>query len=156
FKRLDWSIERYVMFAVPLMIVVLVVALHQRRLALRGLAIAGAVVVVPLLATPDVRLALEEGAQVRTKKYLHDAIALATAPAIALVAALVIGAGLWIVARARPSRTVAITGALLGVVLVIQSAAIWNWHVDYTDTLRSEFPSSLSWVDDNAGGTVNR
>ena len=66
FETSTWSIERYVMYAVPLLIVLTVVALDQRRLAVRELAIAGAVVVLPLLATPEIRLALEERAQFGT------------------------------------------------------------------------------------------
>ena len=155
-KGLDWSIERYVMYAAPLLIVLTVVALDRRRLTVRELAIAGGVVVLPLLATPEIRLALEEGAQFGTWKHLDSLLGLGTGPAIALVGALVVGAGVLLVDRAEPARAVLAAGTVLLVVFAVQSQAIWNWHVDYTDKFRSQYPADLSWVDNSAPGPTTR
>lgn len=155
-KGITWSIERYVMYAAPLLLVLLIVALEQRRLSVRQMAITGVVVVIPLLAVPRIRLALEERAQFGTAKHLDAAFGLAAGPAITLVGALVIAAGLMLVAHARPRQSVLGAGALLLLVLLIQSQAIWHWHIDYTGKFRSQFPDDLSWVDSQAGGPVSR
>jgi hypothetical protein len=156
YETLSWSIERYVIYAVPLLFVATLTGIYQRHLPAGLLAISSAVVALPLLATPEVRVALEEQAQFGTWKHLDEVLGFATGPALALVAAVVAGAGILLVARARPQVAVLGAGGVLLAVLLVQSQAIWHWHLDYADRFRAQLPASLSWVDDKAGGPTTR
>ncbi len=149
---LPWSIERYVQYAVPLLLILLFAALERGRMRAAWLGAAGVAVALTLVATPEIRQAFEERAQFA----VSDLVGADPWIALTLAALLIVGASVLIVMRLRGSRAVLAIGGLLLVVLALQSQGIWRWQIDLTDQVRAQYPASLSWVDDNAGGPVTR
>lgn len=149
---LAWSIERYVVYAVPLMLVLLFAGLERGRLPVVWLGGVGLGIAFTLLAAPEIRLAVEERAQFAVSDLLG------TEPwvALTLMTLVVVGIAVAVIARLPGARAVYAMGGLLLVVLLAQSQGIWRWQIDLTDQVRAEYPASLSWVDDNAKGPVSR
>ena len=156
FPGLEWGIERYVVYAVPLMLVTLVAGLDRAMLPWRRLGLAGAGVAVTLFAAPDVRQAVEQRAWYATTKLVDGIFGLSGGAALGFAALLVAGLATLIVARTSPARAVLAVGALLLLAFLVQAQWIWRWQIDFTQQIRAQYPPSLSWVDDNAGGPVTR
>ena len=150
------GIQRYVVYAVaPALLLTLVLA-GDRRLLLRpqvlGVAALGAIV---LLARPAIAMIGEERAAWATSFRVHQLLGLAAAPALALVALLLLAVTAWIVARAAaPARAVAGVTALLLVVLAVQDQAAWHQMTTTAKVFRSQLPGDLDWIDRQADGPV--
>ena len=150
--EVSWSIERYVQYAIPLLLVLLFTALDRGRIPALWLAGAGAAIGASLLATPDVEQAFEERARFATS----DVVGASPALSLALAAFIISGAAFLILTRAPRARVVYAVGGLLLAVFALQSQSIWRVQVDISQQVRAQYPPSLTWVNDNAPGPVTR
>jgi hypothetical protein len=148
-----WGIERYMAYAVPLLLVLLVVGLTQYDFPpLRTLA--GAVAATfGLLLAPMVGDISEERAVGATTSRVRDLLSSAS-PRVSLwlVATLMcVLVAVYYVVR-KPGRS-ALAGVVIGtlfVVLVAQAATAWQFSIHLQRSWRTAFPRSLTWVDDHS------
>ena len=156
YPGLDWSIERYIQYPIPLLLVLLFAAIERGRLPFVWLGAASAGVTATLLLSPDVRQAVEQRAIYASEKLVDGVTGIGTAPALVLGALLVSGTATLLVARLPPARAVLAVGVLLLLTFVVQAQWAWRWQIDFTKQVRAQYPASLTWVDDHAKGPVSR
>ncbi len=154
-----WHIERYVVYLLPLAIIVSAAALVRGLLSSRAAAIAGAALAAAMLFAPGDR-EVEEELSTYALTHLGDRLFGLSAQLSLVLATL--AAGLAVVAALRASRptspagrTAALAGAL-GVALLVLSGPAWTWKTDIARGWRSAFPSNLAWTDDEAGAPLAR
>ena len=144
-----WGIERYIAYAVPLAILLAVVAFTRPDLVrARTLAIAAAASLTLLLA-PRVQDVSEERAVGATIRRVHDIASGASAGISLFVVALLV-CGLAALALRRSANAGVAVAAGLFVVLAAQSATAWQQANHLAGTWRTNFPSDLAWVDSHS------
>lgn len=151
-----WSIERYVVYCVPLLLVAFVVLLARSLVDWRRIAaVTGGAVVLALLI-PGVRSYIEEPALFGLNRRMDAVLGTSTATSVTIVVivlGLLVGLVVWRFA-ARPGFAVGLAALLTGAVLLVQSQATWAHRDASTEFWRAGFPADLSWVDAKAGGDV--
>jgi hypothetical protein len=157
-RLVPWHIQRYIEYAIPLLLVAMTVVVAWRRVVLRDLAIAGAVATLVLLAVPGVRNAGEERGVFGIQERVNDVLGSSAGVSLAIVAALLIGCAALTIVRlgARPLAAAVVVSTLVLVVYLVQAQVVWPWQDDTTSSWRAGFPADLSWVDDAAGGDAAR
>lgn len=150
FWQTEWSIERYVMYCVPLLLVLMTTLLARGLVDWRHLAAVAVGAAVIALLIPSVRSYIEEPALFGLNRRTDALIGASAAVGMALVL-LLVAAGVVLAIRRWPSRpqaVVAVAALLTGVVLVVQSQSTWAHREASTSYWRSGFPESLSWIDE--------
>jgi hypothetical protein len=153
---IGWSIERYVEYAIPLLLVAAVLAVSTQAVEVRRLAVIGGVTALAMLATPSIKQVIEERAQYGTWKALDEVLSVDPWLALTAVALIVVALCVWLVRRWPPLGAAVGISAVVLVVFVIQGRAIWNWQLDFAAAIRDEYPAQLDWVDRHAGGPTSR
>ena len=149
-----WHIERYVVYVLPLLNVLVVAALTRGLIGLRAALGASVVVGAALLAAPGVREAEEELATYAIA-HLGDALLGLSAPVSLLLAALLAGGALAAAAR-RGGDGAAVAGGALLLALVVLAVPAWTWKTDIARGWRAAFPADLAWTDHRAGPPLAR
>jgi hypothetical protein len=145
------AIGRYVTYAVPLALVLLVVLLRDRAALLPAASwVVAALGALLLVLRPAVQMMGEERATWGLAYRLHQGAGVGVAVGL-VVASLVLVA----LAALAPRRRAAVVAAVaVGLVLVVQSQAAW-WQMTTTGTsFRSVMADDLEWVDHHATGDV--
>jgi hypothetical protein len=153
----DFGIQRYVEYAVPLLLVsMLVVATRREFVEPWAYAVAAGIALIELFggkAFPEE----EWGAAAIAEA--GDYLGLSPWVSVAL-AALALGLlAVWLVRswdRAVFGRAALAVGLLTGVVLVLQSANTWHRWISISDNWQGGFPADLRWLDKTAPGPVTR
>ncbi len=156
--RVPWHIQRYVEYALPLLLVTMTVVITWRRVAVRELAIAGTAATLFLLATPGVRNAGEERGLFGLQERVNSVLGTSAGQSVALVSALLVAVALIAALRLR-DRPVAALGAVslsMLAIFAVQGQVIWHFQDDTSSSWRAGFPKSLSWVDEATSGPVAR
>jgi hypothetical protein len=150
FWQTEWSIERYVMYSVPLLLVLMTAVLTRGLVDWRRLAWVAAAAAVLSLLIPEVRSYIEEPALFGLNRRTDSLLGVSPGVGMALVLLVVAGGVALAIHRwASSPQTVAVLAALLtGAVLVAQSQSTWAHRDASTSYWRSGFPASLSWLDD--------
>jgi hypothetical protein len=143
---LDFPIQRYIEYAVPLTLVLMVVGVQRRDLlAPAAWYVAGALAVATLLGA--IREPLE-GRALYSVVELGSLFGASTQVAALVLVGLLAFGGTFLVLRAQDaSRAAWVGGALVLGVLALQSANGWLWQIHRTHEWRATFPSDLSWID---------
>lgn len=149
-----WIIERYVVYLVPLLFLVLVLAPGRvgRREALAGAGVAGAA----LLFVPEVGL-IAEGRGTAAARFLAQDV-FSDRPRVGvfvLGSALAFGVA-WLFSeqankRTSEKRQLVIAVVLLAVLLATTVRAV-RFDLDYAHDKRADLPAELDWVDKATGG----
>lgn len=153
-----WHIQRYIEYALPLLLVTMTVLIAWRRIAVRELAIAGAVATLILLATPGVRDVQEERGLFGIQERVNSILGTSAGVSLALVAALLAGIALLAVSRLRdrPHAALGVISGSLLVVFLVQAQILWPWQEKVTSSFRAGLPPNMSWIDDEVGKDVAR
>jgi len=155
FTPATWGIQRYVFYAVPLLLVLgTLVAQRPRLVPAPALAAGAAVTLLVLLARPAITMIGEERAAWATGYRLHQLLGVGVGPSLALVALLTAGALGALRIRARGGSVAVGATAIVLLVLVVQSQASWHQLLRTTRTFRATFPTDLAWVDHHGSGPV--
>jgi len=153
----QWSIQRYVMYAVPLLFV-LATVVAPRAAGYRWPLLAGAAIVVAsVAAAPELRSALEERAVYATDTRVGAVLGGSTAVSLAALAILSCAAvAAWWLApvRRRVGSALPVMAGVVFAVLALQSEAVWQWQISLTNQLRDSAPAPLRWLDQNATADV--
>jgi len=153
-----WHIQRYIEYPLPLLLVAMTVVIVWRRVAVRELAIAGAVATLVLLATPGVRDVQEERGLFGLQERVDSILGTSAGVSLALVSALLVAVALIATARLRdrPTAALGVVSVSILTVFLVQAQVLWPWQNRVTDSFRAGLPANLSWVDDEVGGDVAR
>lgn len=151
FPGLTWHIQRYEMYALPLLFAAVVVGLWRGFGSWRALAAAAALIAVALLFAPDVSNVGEQLAQFATERRVHALLGTSTGVSLTLAALVLgaIGAAALHAAHGRgDSRlAVAVVLATTFAVLLVQDQRMWSWTTYQANALRSQYPHDMQWVD---------
>jgi hypothetical protein len=160
------GIGRYVTYAVPLALILATVLITHPRLLTRASLLAAGALALTLLARPGVEMMGEERSTWATAYRVHQVLGLGPGPALTLVAlaTLATAVALWHrgtrevgarpARRMDPTRAAFVLGAVVAVVLVVQSQASW-WQMGGTgSSFRTTLPADLEWVDHHTSGPV--
>lgn len=156
FWETNWSIERYVMYCVPLLLVAMTVVLARGLVAWRTLAgVAGGAALLALFI-PGVRSYIEEPALFGLNRRTDALLGASAAVGMTVVLALAVGGVALAIHRwaSRPQAVATVAAALTGLVLVVQSQSTWAHRDASTSYWRSGFPASLTWLDDQVDEDV--
>lgn len=156
FWDVGWSIERYVVYGVPLLLVAFVVLLARGYADVPRIAAVSAGAVVIALLIPGTRSYIEEPALFGLNRRMDALLGTSTATSVTIVV-IVLGVLAALAVRrfaSRPGMAVGLAAILTAVVLVVQSQATWAHRDASTEFWRAGFPADLSWVDHRAGGDV--
>ncbi len=154
-----WHVERYVEYAVPLLLIATVVIAARRLAAWRDIAVVTlALGLLLLLVAPPVRNAVEERG-IYALGLRFDGLLGASAPTALLLTTFLAGAAaVAVMARTEPAarRHLAVTGfaLIVGAILLVQSQAGWAWQLDRGSANRRLHPRDLAWVDHAVDGPV--
>jgi hypothetical protein len=144
-----WGIERYIAYAIPLAILLTLVAFTRPDLV-RGRTVGvAAAASLTLLLAPRLQDISEERAVGATIRRVHDIAGGASAGVSLLVVALLV-CGLTALTLRRSANAGLAVAAGLFVVLAVQSATAWQQTNHIVSTWRTNFPSDLSWVDSHS------
>lgn len=149
FAGVDWSIQRYVEYSLPLLYVLVVAGIWRRLLAPRLLAIVTGLVALVLLTTPQIKNIQEQRGTFGLVRRLDQLLGVSPGLAMALVAVITGGILLLVLTRTRATRTSILTAfvVLTGLVFVVQNQAGWHWQREQSQVWRDGFPKDLSWID---------
>jgi uncharacterized membrane protein YjdF len=155
--EIEFSIQRYVEYVVPMFIVcMLVVAARREFVQPWAYAV---VVAVALLALLGAELFIGEQWTAGAMGEIGDYAGLSRWQSVA-VATFVLGLlAVWLVRRlgsSSTSRAPLAVGLLTGAVLVLLSANTWHRFLTIDSKWHSGFPSDLRWLDKAAGTPVSR
>jgi hypothetical protein len=150
-----WAIGRYVMYAVPLALVLATVLVARPALLTRTALVAAGAAALALLARPDILMMGEERASWGLTYRLDHLLGLGAAAGLTLTALALLG----LVALLRhrgtaPGPAALVAAAATGLVLVVSSQAAWWQMLDTGDSFRSTMPADLEWVDHHASGPL--
>jgi hypothetical protein len=157
---LAWSIQRYMVYAAPMLLLFCIVAFTRPGLVTVKLLVLTFVLAFGLLLTPEVQERTEERAVFATVERIRDIVPPATAgTAMTVVGGLLVGIAmfaLWSGTR-RPGadRPPVAVGLALLVLLGAQSATAWTWQHYVASMTRSSLPDDLGWVDHHTTGRVS-
>jgi hypothetical protein len=149
------AIERYVVYVLPLaLLVTFVIAVTPGLLSRWALGV-GAAAMLVLLARPAVGEMGEERANWATSFRVHQVLGLSIGPALALVGLLLVAAVAVVFVRvAAPGRRALVLGGVLLAVFVVQDQAAWHQTTRTASTFRATLPADLEWVDHHSSGPV--
>lgn len=149
------AIQRYVVYAAPLLLVLAVVVADTRVVPLRTAAIAGTVVALLGFAAPAVGKVIEERGLYGLWLRFGDTLGASAGVAVGVVGLVAVGIALALLARTRPNTAALGIGAVIAVVLLVQSQAGWKWQLDLARAFRAQYPS-LTWLDADTKPGVSR
>lgn len=149
------AIQRYVVYAAPLLLITAVVVAQAGVVPLRTAVIGSMSVALLGFATPAVAKAVEERGVYGLWLRIGDGLGLSAGAAVGLVGVVAIGVTLALLWRARPWMTATGVGALTLAILLVQSQAGWKWQIDITRAFRAQYPS-MTWLDDRTNPGVTR
>jgi hypothetical protein len=146
------AIGRYVTYAVPLALILLVVVLRDRRLLTRASYVVAALGAVAFAFRPAVQMMGEERATWSLSYRLHQVFGVDVAAGLVVVSLMLVA--LAYVMRREGRRGALVVAGVVGLVLVVQSQAAW-WQMTTTGkSFRSVMADDLEWVDHHARGDV--
>ena len=151
FQGVDWSIQRYVEYRLPLLYVVVFAGIWRGLLSARLALGATTLIAGVLLATPGIQNIQEQRGVFGLVRRADQLFGASPGPTMALLA-LVLGAATLLAVRlihGRSERAVLIAAlvVLTGAVFAVQDQAGWQWQINQARVWRSGFPSDLSWID---------
>ena len=160
FPGVDWSIQRYVEYSLPLLYILVVAGIWRGLVGMRLVALATTIVAGGLLLTPEIQNIQEQrgtfGLVRRADQLLGVQPGLAMA-LVALVSGGVVVLTLFLTRRATSRRALlAVVVVVTGLVFAVQDQAGWNWQINQSKAWRAEFPSDLSWIDRATDEPVGR
>ena len=152
FEGVDWSIQRYVEYSLPLLYVLVVAGIWQGLVAARLVALVTGVVAAR--AAADAADPEHPGAarDLRAHPPRRPA-ARRSRPGVAMALIAVLVGGV-VAARdaqrraRRASRCSRRSSCSRGAVFAVQNQAGWNWQREQSQVWRDGFPDDLSWIDD--------
>jgi hypothetical protein len=151
FQTVDWSIQRYVEYSLPLLYVLVVAGIWRSLVATRLMLIATGIVAVVLLFTPAIQNIQEQRGTFGPLRRADTLLGLGPGITMALIALIAGGGTLLAVryVRSRSARTVMLTAVLAftGMVFAVQNQAGWAWQLEQSQVWRDGFPKKLSWID---------
>ena len=151
FEHVDWSIQRYVEYSLPVLYVVVVAGIWRGLVATRLVLLVTALIAVVLLFTPAVQNIQEQRGTFGLLRRADQLFGLSPGLTMALVALIVGGGTLLVVRLVRgPSARATLLAALVvftGAVFAVQDQAGWAWQIDQSRVWRDGFPDDLSWID---------
>ncbi|WP_445149430.1 hypothetical protein [Baekduia sp. Peel2402] len=147
-----WAIGRYVTYAVPLALILMVVVLADRKLLTRASYVVAALGAVAFVVRPTVQMMGEERATWGLTYRLHQVFSVDVAAGLVVVSLMLVA--LTYALRRDGRNGVLIVTGVVGLLLVVQSQAAW-WQMTTTGkSFRSVMADNLEWVDDHARGDV--
>lgn len=151
FETVDWSIQRYVEYTIPLLYVVMIAGIWRGLLAPRLLLLTTGVVAVVLLFTPAIQNIQEQRGTFGPLRRGETLLGLGPGVTMALIA-LIAGGGTLLAVRylrSGSARAVLVTAVLVftGAVFAVQNQSGWAWQLEQSQVWRDGFPKDLSWVD---------
>lgn len=146
------AIGRYVTYAVPLALILMVLVLRDRQLLTRASYVVAALGGVAFVVRPAVQMMGEERATWGLAYRLHQVFGVGVAAGLMVVSLILVALAY---ALRRDGRNGAlIVAGVVGLVLVVQSQAAW-WQMTTTGkSFRSVMADDLEWVDHHARGDV--
>ena len=151
FAQVDWSIQRYVEYSLPLLYVAVVAGIWRGLVATRLVLIVTALVAAVLLLTPAVQNIQEQRGMFGPLRRADQLLGLSPGLTMALIAVIVGGATLLAVhfVRNRSARATLLAAMVIfsGLVFAVQDQAGWAWQIDQSRVWRDGFPDDLSWID---------
>lgn len=157
--EVTWSIERYVMYAVPLAMVAALALAEAGFVRARDVAVAGTALSLLVLTVPGVRQVLEERALYAVGLRGHDLLSASAPVSLAVFGLLTTAIGTLAVrlGRGRSRRAgAALVAVALAVPVIVQAQAGWSWQVSAVHTGSKLYPSDLQWLDKTSPGPVAR
>lgn len=146
------AIGRYVTYAVPLALILLVVVLRDRRLLTRASFAVAALGAVAFVARPAIQMMGEERASWALAYRLHQVFGVGVAAGLTVVSLMLVA--LAYVMRREGRNGALVVAGVVGLLLVVQSQAAW-WQMTTTGkSFRSVMAGDLEWVDHHARGDV--
>lgn len=151
FTGVDWSIQRYVEYSLPLLYVLVVAGIWRGLIATRLVLLVTGLIALVLLFTPAVQNIQEQRGMFGLLRRADQLFGLGPGPTMALLA-LILGGGTLLAVRLvrGPSARATLLAALVaftGLVFAVQDQAGWAWQIDQSRVWREGFPSDLSWID---------
>jgi hypothetical protein len=144
-----WAIGRYVTYAVPLALILMVVLLRDRGLLTHASYAVAALGALGFVWRPAVQMMGEERATWGLAYRLHELSGVGVAAGLTVVSLALVALAIGARRRAPVAACVAV-----GLVLVVQSQAAW-WQMTETGrSFRSVMADDLEWVDHHATGDV--
>jgi hypothetical protein len=144
------AIGRYVTYAVPIALVLMVVLLRDRSLLTRASYAVAALGALAFVFRPAVQMMGEERATWGLAYRLHQLGGVGVAVGLTVVSLALVA-----LAALAPRRRALMAGAVaVGLVLVVQSQAAWWQMHDTGRAFRSVMADDLEWVDRHATGDV--
>lgn len=150
YSAAPWAIGRYVTYAVPLALVLMVVVLRDRALLTRASYVVAALGALAFVWRPAVQMMGEERATWGLAYRLHQLSGVGVAVGLTVVALALVA----LVVLTPRRRALAAAGAAVGLVLVVQSQAAWWQMHDTGRAFRSVMADDLEWIDHHATGDV--
>jgi len=151
FAGVDWSIQRYVEYSLPLLYVLVVAGIWRGLVATRLVLLTTALTAVVLLLTPALQNIQEQRGIFGLLRRADQLAGVSPGLTMALVALIVGGGTLLAVhfvhGRSARATLLAATVVFTGVVFGVQNQAGWAWQIDQSRVWRQGFPSNLSWID---------
>lgn len=151
FEHVDWSIQRYVEYSLPLLYVLVVAGIWRGLIATRLVLLVTGLVGVWLLFTPAVQNIQEQRGTFGPLRRADQLFGLNPGVTMALLA-LIVGGGTLLAVRlvrshsARATMLAAVV-VFTGLVFAVQDQAGWAWQIDQSRVWRDGFPADLSWID---------
>lgn len=151
FQHVDWSIQRYVEYTLPLLYVVVVAGIWRGLVATRLMLISTGFVAAWLLFTPATQNIQEQRGMFGLLRRADQLAGLSPGLTMAVVAVIVGGGTLLVVhlVRNRSARATMLAALVVftGLVFAVQDQAGWAWQIDQSRVWRDGFPDDLSWID---------
>ncbi|HMS62113.1 MAG TPA: hypothetical protein PKD63_07520 [Solirubrobacteraceae bacterium] len=149
FVGVDWSIQRYVEYSLPLLYVLVIAGIWQGLIAVRLVALATAFVAAALLLTPQIQNIQEQRGSFGLIRRADELLGASPGLAMALTGLLIGGVAFLIMRSGRATRVWVLTAFVLltGIVFTVQNQAGWKWQREQSQVWREGFPDDLSWID---------
>jgi len=151
FAHVDWSIQRYVEYSLPLLYVLVVAGIWRGLVATRLVLLVTAFIAAVLLLTPAVQNIQEQRGMFGLLRRADQLFGLSPGPTMALIAVIVGGGTLLAVRLVRgPSARATLLAVMViftGLVFAVQDQAGWAWQITQARVWREGFPKNLSWID---------
>jgi hypothetical protein len=152
--HLPSGIERYVMYSVPIALVLTAVVLDRPQMLPRGAFAVAGLIPLLLVVMPAHQLVVIEAAVSSTASRAGELTGLQRPGSLAVAGVAAIFAT-WAACRRRSGRAAVLGGgAVLLTVLAIQDQAMWHQTISSWKEVRAVVPRDLQWVDHHAGGPV--
>jgi hypothetical protein len=149
-----WGIERYLAYAMPLGMVLMVALLAEPRLLPRRAFVVAGLLALPLLLMPPHPFPVTQAAAwaVALRVWNVTGLDRSEAPAVIALAVVLIT---WVVTRGRSGVRAVLAGStVLLCVFAAQDQAVWQQLIASSKAARATFPGDLGWIDHHARGPV--